>query len=335
MTQLPDYSLLNRKYREAGSMSLRTTGVHHLSKSSCETLLECTQKFYYKSSIKTAKPELTLGTVGHALQEHIAALLKPAADKYLNGEITREELDRVFPEFREAVLDQLDIPLKIMEYTQAEYNEQINSSIEIIMPGGPGAYRTELLSLAETMGKSLKREHVSQMFDLPPAHTEMPVVYFPEGMTIPYMGYIDLLKVASDGLLVSDLKFTFSNNSYVWNSAMTPFQLWLYSASLVQMGVCTEMPRAEITRVVVDIGKKRKVRPTTFDVKVERKRLKPMKLLDSRYMDSIRTAEAMILSGVELFANSTFGCKSCDYYEMCPKKSVPDWEVEDGQETSE
>jgi hypothetical protein len=149
------------------------------------------------------------------------------------------------------------------------------------------------------------------------------------------MGYIDLLKIAPYGLLVSDLKFTFSNNAYVWTSAMTPFQLWLYSASLVQMGVCPEMPRAEITRVVVDIGKRRKVKPTVFDVKVERKLLKPLKLNDTRYLNSIHTAEAMILSGVELFANSTFGCKSCDYYDMCPKRSVPDWEVEDDKEDAE
>ena len=311
-----DFSALKKKYRAAGSKALKKTGVHHLSQSSCGTLRECTQQFYYKSELRAAKPELSLGNIGHALVERVCGLLTPAVDKYFGGEITSEELCTVFPEFRDAVLDKLDISEEFMKCAAEEFDNLINSSVEMLFQGGPTDFRNKLMSLSETMSKSITRELLARILEHPPVACEIPVAYFPKGLTIPYMGYIDLLCITPSGMHISDLKFTFSNNQYVWNDPKTVFQLWLYSVSLLQMGIVDKMPGVSISRVTVD-GPKRKVIPSMFKVTLERKSPPPLRENARTFHAILHGTEHMITSGIEIFANSKYGCGSCDYKDRC------------------
>lgn len=320
------------RYYEAGAKSLSETGVHHLSKSSVEALLECTNKFLLKSSYRTAKPLLSLGSVGHSLQETLVEKMSVGAQTYLRGEISLDTFRKVYPEFRDAVLASVDLPDMIMNLAEEEYNEAVGGPVEVLFPEGPLAFRNELMRLSETLGKSLTVDHCRELLDQPVLWAELPVVYVPEGRIIPYSGYVDMVKLSQTGLRISDLKMTFSNNAYVWNSLMTQFQLWLYAVSMLQMKLTDTLPEVDITRVVVDIGAKRKIKPTRFDVKIERRVLPGLTPDSPRFYSIIEAAERMVTGGVEVYAHSMFGCPSCDLLTVCDKCFVPNWKIELGGE---
>jgi len=317
-------------YNKHGRASLKKYGVHHLSKSSCESLLECTNKFYMKSLFRTAKVVLSMGQVGHSLQESIVDALQVGADKYLSGEITLDTYFKVYPEFLDAVLEDLDLPEKIMEIAIAEINSQIYSPVEMLFPEGLNNYSSKVMLMSEMTGKSLTKDHLRAMLSEPILYAELPLVYIPGGgLEIPYTGFADLVSISREGRLkVIDLKLTFSNNQNVWTSVTTMFQVWLYGMSLVQMGVTDIFPELGITRLVIDAGLKRKIPPTSYNISVEKKVLRGIGPVAPGFESLMRTCENNIVNKSEVFALSKWGCKTCDYAERCDKKMIPEWEEE-------
>lgn len=314
-------------YAKAGTEALKKFGVHHLSKTSLETLTECAQKFHLKGSYEIVKNTMLLGQICHSVLEQAADALMPFTDASLveGKEIDMTDLMKKFAEFRSAVFSRFDIGRMLLDSAQEQLDRIANSSKEVLYADG-GNFRSladEIISTVETIGKSYSREHLETVLDGPVLGSEIPVAYFYG--EIPYLGYIDLLKLdASGSVRVVDLKTTFSNNQYIWQSTGAKFQLWLYAKALRQMKVIDYMPAGEIDRLVVDLGTKRKIKPTSYTVKIERKILENLDSYTPKFESEIMFAEKTIKSGAEIFAHSQYGCGSCEYKDMCEYKITPD-----------
>ena len=333
-------------YAKAGLKALKKYGVHHLSKSSADNLLECANKFHLKSQYTTASTRMTLGTICHSVIEAAVDALVPYSKDFdkLDGEkFARFIAD--YPDFRTATLAKMDLHAELVDAATKAVDALANSSKEVLFAEGADikTFSTEIYSHIETLSKSLTKEHLGIVLNYPVIASEFPVVYVPEetdaGMPqIPYLGYIDILKLGPDGrFIVSDLKTTFSANQGIWQSKMTKFQLWLYAKSLIQLGLTDVMPNVDITRVTIDLGTRRKVKPTKYKVVVERGVLDNIENYDDKFDDIIAFAQRMIANDIEIFAHSQYGCASCDYRPVCDQAVVQDdWHIvqEGGEDDS-
>lgn len=314
-------------YAKAGMTALKKFGVHHLSKTSLEALTECAQKFHLKGSYELVKNTMLLGQICHSVLEQAADALVPFSEgNIIEGkELDMADLMERFAEFRSAAFSKFDIGRMLLNAAQEQLEQIANSSKEVLYADG-GNFQSltdEIISTVETIGKSYGKEHLETILDGPVLGAEIPVVYFCG--EIPYLGYIDLLKLdASGSVRVVDLKTTFSNNQYIWQSTGAKFQLWLYAQALKQMGMVNYTPAGEINRLVIDIGTRRKIKPTSYTVRIERKILEDLDSYTPKFEGEIMFAEKTIRSGAELFAHSQYGCGSCEYKDMCEHKITPD-----------
>lgn len=326
-------------YAAAGTHTLKKFGVHHLSRSSLDQLLECTNKFHFKSRFRTAKTTMLLGNVCHAVLEQTANLLIPWLED--KGDVsweTREEFKAFLDEYRafkDAELDKADIPGMLLQSVQNQLMDLAASQTEILYADGMthSEFRNEALAAVETMAKSITKEHYKQLLEYPVVASEAPVVYMPGEGAIPYLGYIDQLTIGPNGRYrIIDLKSTFSNNQNIWNSAMTKFQLWLYGKSLMQMGFCDYMPEVEIKRITIDTGSRRKVKPSVFKVTLDNGVLPGIESYDRKFRHMLSFAGKMIEDGIEVFAHSQYGCESCEYLPVCDQAVVSgDWQRSGGE----
>jgi len=314
-------------YRKAGELALRKFGVHHLSKSSADGLLDCVNKFHFKSQFVTAKPSLTLGTICHSVLEQAADALIPFTDKIDLNNIDIEKINQEFKVFRDAVFEPLDLELMFLTAAKDALDEIANNKSEVLYQEGQDllSFTDEINATVETLTKSLTKSHLKELLDGPIIGSEIPVIYFAGEGRIPYLGYIDLLKLGPDGhLRIVDLKTTFSSNQNVWKSPMTKFQLWLYAQALKQMGIVTYLPDGEIDRAVIDLGARRKVKPTSYKVTVEKGVVYQLQRYDKAFNNVINYAEKLVEGNVEIYARGQYGCAGCDYKNVCPNKILSD-----------
>lgn len=325
-------------YAAAGTHTLKKLGVHHLSRSSLDQLLECTNKFHFKSRFKTAKTTMLLGNICHAVLEQIANVLIPWLEAKKDPLFeTPEEFQTFLAEYRafkDAELDKADIAGMLLQSAQNQLMDLAASQTEILYADGMThqEFRNEILAAVETMAKSVTKEHYKWLLEYPVVASEAPVVYMPKEGAIPYLGYVDMLTIGPNGKYrIVDLKSTFSSNQNIWNSAMTKFQLWLYGKSLMQMGFCDYMPEVEIKRITIDTGSRRKVKPSVFKVTLDNGVLPDIESYDRKFQHMLSFADKMIADGIEVFAHSQYGCESCEYLPVCDQAVIPgDWERSSG-----
>lgn len=322
-------------YAKAGTWALKQFGVHHLSKSSGDSLLECANKFHFKSRFRLAKPALMLGTICHSVLEHAADALTGFTEgkPMLRSDMTEfQKFLKEYEAYKDEVLGKLDLSRLLTDAADNELMSIAASQTEVLYPEGVthSDLRNEIFATVETMAKSLTKEHLGKLLEHPVVGAELPVVYMPGEHKIPYLGYIDLLKIGPDGKLrICDLKTTFSNNQAIWSSMMTKFQLWLYGKSLVQMGVTPYMPEVEISRMIIDLGTRRKVKPSSYKITIERGVLPDIEQYDRQFEDVMRYAEKLVSGNVQIFAHSQYGCASCDYKAVCDRAvTSDDWKIE-------
>lgn len=317
-------------YAAAGTQTLKTLGVHHLSRSSLDQLLECTNKFHFKSRFKTAKPTMMLGNICHAVLERIANVLIPWLDGKDIEWATQDEFQEFMDEykaFKDAEIDKMDLSGLFLQAAKDHLMDLAASQSEILFADGMSYsdFRTEILSTVETMTKSITKDHYKWLLEYPVIGSEVPIVYMPGEGKIPYQGYIDLLVIGPDAKYrVVDLKSTFSSNQAIWTSSMTKFQLWLYAHSLVQMGVCEYLPEAEIKRITVNLGTRCKVKPSIYKVTTDNGVLQDLKAYDKKFKHMLKFADKMIAEDIEIYAHSQYGCESCDYRSVCDQAIVSD-----------
>lgn len=325
-----------KAYAEAGITALKKYGVHHLSRSSADNLLECASKFILKNQYQTANLKLTLGSICHSVVEEAVNRLSVYSENFrnLDKDAFRQWMNE-YPVFRQETLAHLDIPRILNDAADKALGDIANSSREVLYADGDDflSFSADIREKTETLGKSLTQEHLAAVLDLPVLGAELTVTYIPEKFgdapVIPYLGYIDILKIGPDGrLIVSDLKTTFSPNQAIWSSKMTKFQLWLYAKSLVQMGYTTELPKVDITRITADLGLKRKTKPSVYKITVERGTIEDIGTYDGKFRDVIAFAQSMIQNRIQIFAHSQYGCASCEYRNICGQAVTPeDWTI--------
>lgn len=333
-------SKLAAAYAKAGTAALKKFGVHHLSKSSAENLLECANKFHLKSLYNIAKPQMFLGNIVHGVLEKAADSLVPYSEKVNVKTLEGESLKKFiagYSDFKTEVFSKLNFSQLLIEQAQDQLAD-LTCGREVLYPEGMGygTFAANILATVETMTKSLTKEHWSELLDCPVLSSEMPVIYFtgsPNEVKIPYLGYADMLMLDPETgkVKIVDLKTAFSGQSQTWNNVGYKFQLWLYAQALKQMGYVDYTVTAEIKKVLIDLGLKRKNKPTTYTIKTEVGRLTNLDSYNERFQHTLDYAQRIIENGIQVFANSSYGCGSCEYKDMCDEKILnDDWVIEGG-----
>jgi len=322
----PDVSKALNEYRTKGEASYKKFGVHHLSKSSVDNILDCSEKFILKSRYFTPGKALVLGGAIHEIQEDISSRVSALLFEKFGNKIVLKNYEKVYPEVLDKVLSDYDVADNLIQEVTTSLREVLETSKEVILPVTYAEFKADVFGTAETITKSLKKTHLRELLKYPVLNCETRTTYIPEGLQIPYDGYLDLLVIDGGNLRVEDLKTTFSKNNYVWESMLTPFQLWLYANSLVQNGYCLKLPGGGITRLVIDTKPKAKARPSQFDITVERKIIPDLSIYDRRYKKLLAHIEDYVTAGVAFNGMPKYGCAKCGYAKVCTKKYTPEWE---------
>lgn len=330
----PELSNIFEQYRSKGEAAYKKYGVHHLSKSSVDNLLDCSEKFVLKSRFYSPGKALILGSALHEIQEDISSQVSSAIMGSFGKRFTLSKYETLYPETLEDVLSDFDLAALFMKEVTYALKEVRESGKEVVLPVPYHEFKADIYGTAETITKSLRKDHLRDMLKYPVLNCEMRTVYLSDTLEIPYDGYLDLLVIDKGKLRVEDLKTTFSRNNYIWDSLLSVFQLWLYAQSLVQMGYCAKLPRGGITRLVIDTKPRAKVKPSVFDVTVERKILDDLSVYDRRFRKLLSNMEEYVKAGVAFSSMPTYGCKKCGYEKVCTKKYYPDWKVQ-AEETAE
>lgn len=326
-------------YRKAGEYTLKKFGVHHLSKSSADGLLDCINKFHFKSQYVSAKPSLVLGSICHGVLEQAADVLAPFTDGLDINNLDIDKTIAEFKTFRDEKFEEMDLEQMFLTSMDKELDDLASNKLEVLYQDGQDlvSFTDEIHAVIETLSKSFNKAQLKDILDGPIIGSELPVIYLAGEQRIPYLGYIDLLKVGEDGhLRIVDLKTTFSVNQNVWKSPMVKFQLWLYGNALKQMGIVSYLPNGEIDKLTIDLGTRRKIKPTNYRVTLEKGAVYQLQRYDKAFANVIDYAEKLIENNIEIYARGQYGCAGCDYKNVCPNKVLSDdWvfdrEVQDGE----
>ena len=314
-------------YASKGKDAFRKYGVHHLSKSSSESLMDCSEKFVLRSRYNTTNPKMLLGQSLHGILETMSDRLLPFTEKLIQKKASEKKIMATYPKFLNSAVDDINIADAVIIGVHEQLEKMYNSTGDILYKGGIAALESETLQLAETVAKSVTIDHFKSLLRYPILYPELNVKYLHPGCEIPYEGFIDQVVLRGGKLNVADLKTTYSKNNYVWTSVSTLFQLWLYAQAFVQMGYSKELPVGFIGRMIIDTKPKSKVRPAKFEVTVEFKTLKDLSVYNVQFSKLMKNIEKMVATGLELTGQPKYGCNACSYSSVCTKKISTDvWE---------
>lgn len=329
-------------YQTAGLNSFKEYGVHHLSKSSCSTLLQCSHAFNMRSDYKIASIKMSSGQLFHGLNEEAVKLVKETVVSYLRKKrMTFEEFTLQYKErLQEVPLNIASILEKIVEDEIAEcYSKEVlyDESTPSL-----AAYKDELITIAQEITKKVTRSVLIGLIDpsCPVIDAEEAVTFIPpvtvkaNTAIVPYLGYIDQIRISAEGkIIIRDLKTSLRNSSYTWNTWETVFQLWLYKQALLQNN-----PELVADNIVCQIQKLNFTMPKWIkrgkkDIWVDSSLVSEIKTpilspgANSYFMSVLQTAQD-IISGERppITAQANFGCKGCSYVAVCPNKFEFDWQ---------
>jgi len=320
-----DTDALLKKFSDAASASYRKYGVHHLSKSSVEGFLECTEKFRLKNRYFAPGRALVLGGAVHEVQEKITQGVIDMVMADNRNDMSIEEYSNAYGEYLDEVIENTSIPSVIINSVMYKLDEILDSNKELLLPGSFTDFQSEVLTYTEVLAKSVEKDHFRQIMKYPVLRCELRTHFIPEGLDIPYDGYIDTMVADGPNIRFEDLKTTFSKNQFVWQSLHTLFQMWLYAKAMKQMGYINFSPEVGVTRAVIDTKPKSKNMPDKFEITVERKVVKDIMVYDQYFMTMLRSVENMIKTGVEICGSPKFGCKKCGFYPVCSKRYRNVW----------
>lgn len=321
-------------YKQRGKASLKAYGVHHLSSSSvAHSLMDCSKKFVFKGLYTTPKVTLIMGTVFHEIVEDISHGIFKICPGITNGTMDLDEISNVYPDARDRVLSNYALDFHILNKAELKYEEEVNSTRQLLMEGSLSQFRSELMNVAETASKSVTLDDIKQLMEYPVLFSEFKIYYFPPEGIIPYIGFIDQIIIKDGQLVIGDLKTGFSKSPYIWSSWTTLFQLWLYSKALKQMGILDKVPETEIVRMIVNT--KTNIKKGKYEVIHERKTVNNIEQYDEQFNNVIKMAENMIKHNIDLCGTPTFGCKACDYFSVCDSFIVPEWKDVEKPKTEE